>query len=104
MRLGIYIGSFNPPHKGHKKVMDYLLISKNVDKILVVPTLNYWDKQNLIDINDRIKMLEFYENDSSLIDKEHNQYIYTFELMQKFFNILININIITIHYNNWIFK
>ena len=23
MRLGIYVGSFNPPHLGHKKVIDY---------------------------------------------------------------------------------
>ncbi len=83
MRLGIYIGSFNPPHEGHKKVMNYLLSTNFVDKILVVPTLNYWDKQDLLPIDDRINMLKFYENENILIDKEHNQYPYTIDLMKK---------------------
>ena len=33
MRLGIYIGSFNPPHLGHKKVIDFLLEENYVDKM-----------------------------------------------------------------------
>ena len=60
MRLGIYIGSFNPPHLGHKKVIDFLLEEDYVDKIIIVPTQNYWNKNNLIDIKDRINMLKFY--------------------------------------------
>ena len=75
MKLGIYIGSFNPPHKGHIKVINYLLDNDYVDKILVVPTGNYWDKQDLVDIRDRIKMLQFYENDfpKQLIKKLTNR-------------------------------
>lgn len=82
MRLGIYIGSFNPPHKGHIDVVNYLIKNKYVDKVLIVPTLNYWDKQNLIDIRDRINMLKFYENNDILIDNKNNKYIYTYELMR----------------------
>ena len=44
MRLGIYIGSFNPVHIGHMDVVNYLLINNYVDRVLIVPTLGYWDK------------------------------------------------------------
>ena len=40
MRLGIYMGSFNPPHKGHISVVNYLLDNNYVDKVLFVPTLS----------------------------------------------------------------
>lgn len=76
------MGSFNPPHKGHIKVVNYLLDNKYVDNILIVPTLNYWNKQNLIDINDRINMLKFYENEHIKIDINNNQYIYTIDLIK----------------------
>ena len=45
MKLGVYVGSFNPVHIGHKYIIDYLLNNKYVDKIIVIPTGNYWDKQ-----------------------------------------------------------
>ena len=83
MKLGIYMGSFNPVHLGHIKVINYLLENKYVDKVLVVPTLNYWNKQDLVDINDRINMLKFFENDVIKIDTHNNQYIYTYDLIKK---------------------
>ena len=90
MRLGIYIGSFNPPHKGHISVVNYLLDNNYVDKILIVPTLNYWDKTDLVDIKDRINMLKFYENDKVSIDTEHNDLIYTYELISRLKEIYTN--------------
>ena len=45
MRLGVYVGSFNPVHKGHIKIINYLL-NNVLDKVLVIPTGNYWDKNN----------------------------------------------------------
>ena len=83
MKLGIYIGSFNPPHKGHIYVVNYLLDNDVVDKVLIVPTANYWDKQNLPDISHRINMLKFYETDNIKVDSENNGYTYTYELMRK---------------------
>ena len=38
MKLGIYVGSFNPVHNGHLKVINYLLDNNYVDKVLVLPT------------------------------------------------------------------
>ena len=83
MRLGIYVGSFNPVHIGHIDVVNYLINKKYVDKVLIVPTLNYWNKFNLIDIKHRINMLKLYENENIKIDTKNNKYIYTYELLNK---------------------
>ena len=82
MRLGIYIGSFNPVHKGHIDVVNYLLTNNYIDKVLIVPTLAYWDKDNLAPIIDRINMLKYFENDKIKIDQEHNKYAYTYQFMR----------------------
>ena len=83
MKLGIYIGSFNPPHKAHIRVVNYLLDNMIVDKVLIIPTENYWDKQDLVDLKHRINMLKFYETDNIMIDTVNNEYPYTYELMRK---------------------
>ena len=85
-KLGVYVGSFNPVHDGHINIVKFLLNNKYVDKVLIVPTLNYWNKNNLIDIKHRINMLKFFEDDNIIIDTLHNKYIYTYELL----NILSN--------------
>ena len=83
MKLGIYMGSFNPPHKGHIKVVNYLLDKKIVDKVLIIPTLSYWDKFDLVRIEDRINMLKLYENNNISIDTKHNNLIYTIDLIKE---------------------
>ncbi len=83
MKIGIYIGSFNPPHKGHIYVVNYLLDNNVVDNVLIIPTGNYWDKNDLVDLTHRINMLKFYETDKIKIDTENNGYAYTYELMRK---------------------
>ena len=82
MRLGIYVGSFNPPHKGHHKVMKYLLEKSLVDKVLLLPTPNYWDKTDLVNVNERIEMLKFYEEKNIIVDSIHNNYPYTYEVLR----------------------
>ena len=64
-------------------IIHHLLEKNYVDKILVVPTLNYWDKVDLIDVHDRINMLKFFETENIIIDTKHNDCIYTNELVQK---------------------
>ena len=66
MKIGVYVGSFNPVHKGHMKIVKHLIKNNYLDKVIVIPTGAYWDKQNLIDINDRISMLKFYERRKTL--------------------------------------
>ncbi|MBR4693368.1 MAG: nicotinate-nicotinamide nucleotide adenylyltransferase [Bacilli bacterium] len=82
MRLGIYVGSFNPPHEGHHKVMKYLLEKNLVDKVLLLPTPNYWDKTDLVNVNERIEMLKFYEEENIIVDSIHNNYPYTYEVLR----------------------
>lgn len=82
MKIGIYVGSFNPVHIGHIGIINYLISSNIIDKAIIVPTLNYWNKNNLIDIKHRINMLKYFEDDNIKIDDKHNKYIYTYELFR----------------------
>ena len=82
MKLGIYVGSFNPVHEGHIKVANYLINNKFVDRIIMLPTPNYWHKQDLLNETDRVNMLKLYENKNIIVDDIHNKYVYTYELLE----------------------
>ncbi|MBQ8892061.1 MAG: nicotinate-nicotinamide nucleotide adenylyltransferase [Bacilli bacterium] len=82
MNLGIYPGSFNPPHDGHIKIVKFLLNNNYVDKVLMLPTPNYWNKQDLIDLKHRIAMLKYYETKDIIIDDIHNNYPFTYQVLQ----------------------
>lgn len=58
MRLGIYGGSFNPPHLDHFTIGKYLLAYDYVDKVVYVPTGNCYSKSDLIDFTYRRDMLK----------------------------------------------
>jgi nicotinate-nucleotide adenylyltransferase len=58
MRIGVYVGSFNPIHNGHLKVVNYLLDNNYLDKVIVVPTIEYWNKVNLVSLDKRLDMLK----------------------------------------------
>ena len=90
MKLGIYVGSFNPVHKGHKYIMDHLLKYNYVDKIIVIPTMNYWEKNNLISIRERINMLKFYESENIIINETLNNLKYTYQILEELKKIYIN--------------
>lgn len=81
MKIGVYVGSFNPIHKGHIHVVNYLLEKKYVDKVLLLATPNYWDKQDLIDVDKRIEMLRYFENKNVIVDIKHNDYKYTYQVL-----------------------
>ncbi len=51
MRTGVYVGSFDPLHKGHTGVMNTLLDGNYLDRIIVVATNNYWHKKLKVDIS-----------------------------------------------------
>lgn len=82
MRIGVYCGSFNPVHKGHIKIVREALKKGLVDKVLIVPTGNYWDKQDLPAVALRIRMLRYFENDRIIIDDVHNDIQYTYQLFR----------------------
>lgn len=80
MKIGIYVGSFNPPHLGHIKIVNHL-VDNYLDKVIIVPTGNYWDKQDLINVKDRINMLKFFENKNIMIDNQNNEVQYTYQIL-----------------------
>lgn len=83
MRIGIYVGSFDPVHIVHKNIMDYLVNNNFVDKIIVVATGNYWDKSVSVSLDERIKMLKLIETDYIIVDNKLNNCEYTYEILDK---------------------
>jgi len=81
MKIGVYVGSFNPVHKGHMKIVNYLL-DNCLDKVIIMPTSNYWDKNDLISVDNRINMLKNYESDRIIIEDTNNNLPYTYLVMR----------------------
>ena len=84
MRIGIYCGSFAPVHKGHIKIVREIIKSKLVDKVLIVPTKSYWDKEIKISLKDRINILKLYQTSKIEIETKLNNVPYTYELFAKY--------------------
>ena len=82
MRVGVYMGSFDPVHKGHIRIVRHLLKKGYVDQVLIVPTGNYWEKQSLTDVKKRIRMLKLFENEKIRIEEEFNELPYTYQLLR----------------------
>ncbi len=78
MKIGIFGGSFNPPHKMHVEMAKELINKHYVDKIIYVPTgSKYKYKNNLIDDYKRYRMLEI------ICQKEKNMEVNNYELKDK---------------------
>ncbi len=59
MKIGIFGGSFNPPHKMHKEIAIELIKKHYVDKVIFVPTgSKYKYKNNLLSDKVRLDMLK----------------------------------------------
>ncbi len=57
MRIGIFGGCFNPPHKMHFKIAEELIEKKYLDKVIFVPTGNFYKKKDLIEGSKRVDMI-----------------------------------------------
>lgn len=90
MKIGVYVGSFNPIHKGHIKVVNFLIENQYVDKVIIIPTGSYWHKQDLIDINDRINMAKVYENENIIVNDTLNHLPYTYQVLNELNKIFPN--------------
>ncbi|MDR1755062.1 MAG: nicotinate (nicotinamide) nucleotide adenylyltransferase [Eubacterium sp.] len=59
IKLGIYGGSFNPPHKGHLNVASFAIDNLNLNKLLIVPNgIPPHKKSGDISFDHRFKMCE----------------------------------------------
>ena len=91
MKIGIFGGSFNPPHKMHKKIALDLIKKHYVDKVIFVPTgSKYKYKNNLLSDKVRLEMLKLMCIDNKDLDvsdyelKDH--IVYTYDTLDYFKN------------------
>lgn len=60
MKIGVFGGTFNPPHIGHLILAECALMELKLDKIIFVPSVGSpaWYKENpIVSFNDRIVMI-----------------------------------------------
>lgn len=90
MKIGIYGGAFNPVHLSHMEIVKKLLKNHYLDKIIVVPVGDFYQKANLISFKHRYNMLKllFNTNDVVISDFENqDKQIYTYQTLDYFKNI-----------------
>ncbi len=58
MKVGIFGGCFNPPHKMHRDIALQLIKKGYLDKVIYVPTATTYKKDGIIDFEDRYNMLK----------------------------------------------
>ena len=95
MKIGIFGGSFNPPHKMHEEIAKQLIETKEVDTIIFVPTgMKYEYKNNLIENKYRLDMLELIAKKSNkfqVSDYECKEVpVYTYQTLDHFKKIYPN--------------
>lgn len=89
MKIGIFGGSFNPPHKMHIDIALNLINKKYVDRVIYVPTGNqYKYKNNLVQDKYRYEMLKIIANKHSNIDVSNYELkkhvVYTWKTLDYF--------------------
>ena len=57
-RVGVFGGSFNPPHVGHVLAAAYLLSMAAVDRVLVIPVFRHPFAKTLASFEDRLAMCQ----------------------------------------------
>ena len=65
MKIGFFGGAFNPPTIAHINLVKKALKEYSFDAIYFVPVNNFYKKQGLIDIYQRIDMLNLECKDNS---------------------------------------
>lgn len=59
MRLGVFGGSFDPPHRAHRALAETALAQLQLDRLLIVPTGQAWHKtRNLSPAVHRVAMVQ----------------------------------------------
>ena len=107
MKVGIFGGSFNPPHKMHKRIGLELIKKGYVDKIIYVPVQDNYNKKDLLPFKDRYNMVKQMikgNNDLLVSSLARFGYIYTYMVLdyfsKKYDYILKNYKLLVIDRNN----
>lgn len=87
MKIGIFGGSFNPPHKIHQKITNYLVKNNYLDKVIFVPTGSNYEKPYLASEQDRYNMLKLMIGNVSYLDistYEFGKLTHTYQTLDHF--------------------
>lgn len=89
MRIGVFGGSFNPPHKMHEDIAHSLKKSNLLDKIIFVPTgSEYKYKNNLLPDQNRYDMVKLITDAYDYLDVSDyelkSEVVYTCETLAYF--------------------
>lgn len=89
MRIGIFGGSFNPPHKMHVDIALNLIKENYVDKVILVPTgSKYKYKNNLLPDEYRYQMVKIITDKYDCLDVSNyelkDEVVYTCETLEYF--------------------
>lgn len=68
MKIGVFGGCFNPPHRAHKNIAQKLLEKGYVDIVIFVPTGDEYRKPGLAKFRHRVAMLEQMLADENRIE------------------------------------
>lgn len=55
-KIGVYGGSFNPPHISHKAIIDGCIKAGIVDEVWIIPSNNHTQKNNNVSFYHRVNM------------------------------------------------
>ena len=95
MKIGVFGGSFNPPHKMHLNIGLELVNKQYVDKVIYVPTgSKYKYKNNLLPDKNRLEMLEILTKTQEYLDVNDyelkDEVVYTCETLAYFKDLYPN--------------
>ena len=96
MKTAIYLGSFNPFHNDHLKLIKMALDDFGMEKIIIVPTMqNPWKKEKVLDINKRIEIIDIcISNDEDVYywkqpDPEYFPHTFAYSKFGETFKIIL---------------
>lgn len=90
MNIALFGGAFDPPHVGHRLVAESLIKNKIVDEVWFVPVYKHpwasrYGKQQLVDYDKRVKMLNLTLSDIKGVSVEHYKDVsFTFNTLEYF--------------------
>ena len=87
MKIGFFGGSFNPPSIAHLKLARKAITECNLDKVIFIPIGDFYNKKELVKIDNRIDMLKIAtKNDINIevsdLEKQFKDKIYACDIFR----------------------
>ena len=79
-KIGIMMGTFDPPHIGHLNIIETAIMDADLDKVIIIPNFNAAHKPNATDIEHRMAMTRIFfagKNKLEVISQSEFQYLQT---------------------------